>query len=179
MDFPLTRRDIFVSDMPSHEKSALARVLSRVPGYAKSAYGTVRSHVVATGSVVQGAAESAIAGGLIGAAQGHFGDSFALPGFKNQDGTPTVQIPVAAAAAGAAYAAALMFPQEEVAPTLKRAGDIGVGIWTASLAKTWVASLGSGPTGASKQSTAPAGMTGDSGRFGYDRIAELARQIPG
>src|SRR5271156_3910374 len=159
--------DVYRSNLPASEKSALARVLARVSG--GSLAGRFKSHAVATGSIVMGAAESGVVGLAIGAAQAQFGPGVNVPFLKNADGTPMVTVPTELLAAGAGYAGAFAFPQEKVAPTLQRVGDIGVGVWAASKGRAWVAGLGS-------SSGAPS-VSGDFGAEGVDRIVRLAKSI--
>ena len=78
------RRNIWTSNLPSVEKSALSRVLSRVPGYSTVAE-RVGTTVAATTQVAKGALEAGVAGAVVGAAQAYMGDTFGF--WKNADGT--------------------------------------------------------------------------------------------
>ena len=158
------RRDVWSSNLPSGEKTAISRVLERVYG-GSHLPARVKAHVVATGSVIMGMAESGIVGGAIGAAQAQFGDTVAVPFLKSADGTPMITIPTEIVAAAAGYAAAVALPQERIASVAQRMGDIGVGIWAAAKAKAYVASIGSG------SSNPP------HGDFGVDRIVATAKKI--
>ena len=176
MDDLTVRRNIWTSNLPSVEKSALSRVLSRVPGYSTVAE-RVGTTVAATTQVAKGALEAGVAGAVVGAAQAYMGDTFGF--WKNADGTYVLPaVPTAALAAGVAYAGAVLFPQEELAPTMRRAGDVALGVYVASVVKgrtmTVEQKLGTNQPPAAP--AAPAAHTGECD-MGYDRIARLAKQI--
>jgi hypothetical protein len=172
------RRSIFTSDLPSHEKGALARVMSRIG--TGGGLASVRSHVAATGTIVKEGAESLVVGGLIGTAEGYFGAEIAVPftgtpGAAGQPNTNPMTVPVEGVAAILGYGAALMFPQEEYAGIARRAGNLAVGLWAARKAHDYVYSKFPDAT---RQAGATASWAGEGNRnFGVDRIAEIARSF--
>jgi hypothetical protein len=145
---------------PSQQSSALDRVLARVqPGYSSLR----KSQPVAqVQRVVQTGAESLVAGGVVGAVAGYFGDSVSTSFWKDASGNPMVTVPTPALVAVAAYGSTfLLHDQPEAKAMAQRAGDVAVGIWAAQLVKGWVQGAASGAA---------------HGEFGVDGIVDLASQ---
>ena len=160
MDSLALRRDIFTSNLPSSEKSALSRVLSRIRGGAS----TLKTHAVSTEAIIREGAESAVVGAAIGAAEAYFGAQVTIPVIDQA-------VPVEAIAVGIGYGAAFFFPDETITPTLRRAGNTAVAIWAARAAHNYVAA---NPEWNKSGATTWAGDAD----IGVDGIVDAARNIP-
>jgi len=163
------RRDLFTSNLPSSEKSALARVLSRVGG--SGGLERARAHVSSTMSVVREGAEAGVVGAVIGATRAKFGTYVPIPGWTNADGSSVVTIPVEGIVAALGYGAAMLYPQEELAPTARRAANVAVALYAARKTEAYVAGLGGTPY----EAASGAGTFGnEKAKTGTEGIVEFA-----
>jgi hypothetical protein len=160
------RRKVWISnDFLAKEKAALDRVLARVKGVTGGGLTKARDHVVATGQIVREGAESGLTGVIIGGARGKFGPNISIPGWNGADGQPVLSAPMEAVAMLVGYGGAMAFPQEEVAPTLKRVGNAALAILAARKTEAWISGMGT-----------PGDATAH-GDFGVDGISKLAASL--
>jgi hypothetical protein len=160
------RRDVFTSNLPEREKTALARVLSRVGG--SGGLVRARSSIAATPEILKDVVEAGIVGGAIGAFRAKIGPDAYVPYWKNADGTPVLSAPIEAVAAVVAFGAALWNPQARMAEEYRTAGKISLGILAARQMETWLGGA-----------AAPTQPHGDFGGESVEAITQAASRANG
>jgi hypothetical protein len=145
MTTALARRDIFTSNLPDREKTALARVLARVGG-STGGLARVRQTVAATGDVVGEVVEAGVVGGLVGLARAKGYATVGLPAswWAHADGSPVLSAPVEAVAAAIGFGFAIWDPMSSKAPMARRGAAVALGIFAAAQTEKWLAGGGAG-----------------------------------
>lgn len=113
----ISYRSIAGSNLPGHQKSALARLVERVGGPG-AALSRAKAHAMATGNAVRQGGESVVVGGLLGVAH-----------VELKGGLDVKKVPVDAVGGAACLIAGVALAHEEYGRDLTNAGAAALSVF--------------------------------------------------